>query len=105
MPENARILVVLMTYGSPASLDDVPQYLRNIRGGRAPDDALVAEFRRRYSIIGGSPLLDITRLQAERLEIELSGRADGNSYRVVAGMRFSSPFITDVVREAAPESG
>ena len=94
-----------MTYGSPASLDDVPAYLTNIRGGREPDDALVAEFRRRYSLIGGSPLLGITRHQAERLEVELNGPGGGNSYRVVAGMRFSPPLISDVIQESAPESG
>ncbi len=102
---NERICVILMTYGSPASLDDIPAYLRNIRGGREPDEALIAEFRRRYSLIGGSPLLQITNEQATRLEAELNGLKDGNSYNVVAGMRFSPPLIADVVREAAPESG
>ncbi len=94
-----------MTYGSPATLEDIPDYLRNIRGGREPDDALVAEFRRRYGLIGGSPLLTITNKQAAALEAELNELADGNSYTVVAGMRFSPPLIADVVRAAAPESG
>jgi protoporphyrin/coproporphyrin ferrochelatase len=94
-----------MTYGSPATLEDIPQYLRNIRGGREPDDALVAEFRRRYKLIGGSPLLTITNRQAAALEAELNELADGNTYTVVAGMRFSPPLIADVVRAAAPESG
>lgn len=94
-----------MTYGSPASLDDVPEYLRNVRGGREPDEALVAEFRRRYSLIGGSPLLRITGEQAACLEAELNALKDRNSYEVVAGMRFSAPMIADVVKAAAPESG
>ena len=94
-----------MTYGSPATLEDIPAYLRNIRGGREPDDALVAEFRRRYRLIGGSPLLTITNKQAAALEAELNELADGNSYTVVAGMRFSPPLIADVVRAAAPETG
>jgi protoporphyrin/coproporphyrin ferrochelatase len=105
MTENERIFVVLMTYGSPATLDDVPAYLRNIRGGREPDEALIAEFRRRYSLIGGSPLLRITGEQAARLQSELNGLKDGNSYNVVAGMRFSPPVIADVVTAGAPESG
>ncbi len=97
--------MVLMTYGSPSTLDDIPQYLRNVRGGREPDDALIAEFRRRYKLIGGSPLLTITNRQAAALEAELNGLADGNTYTAVAGMRFSPPLIADVVRAAAPESG
>jgi protoporphyrin/coproporphyrin ferrochelatase len=105
MTGHERICVVLMTYGSPATLEDIPDYLRNIRGGREPEDALVAEFRRRYGLIGGSPLLSITNEQAAVLEAALNGLADGNFYTVVAGMRFSPPLIADVVRAAAPESG
>ncbi len=105
MTGNERICVVLMTYGSPATLEEIPAYLRNIRGGREPDEALIAEFRRRYSLIGGSPLLRITNAQAADLEAGLNALRDGNSYRVVAGMRFSPPLIADVVREAAPQSG
>lgn len=100
-----KVCVVLMTYGSPATMGDLPAYIRNVRGGREPDQALIAEFRRRYTLIGGSPLLKITREQAAALEKELNSLKDGNSYRVVAGMRFSPPFISDVVKEAAPESG
>src|SRR5437588_1360536 len=105
MTEKKRVLVLLMTYGSPATLEDVPAYLKKVRGGREPDTALVAEFRRRYELIGGSPLLRITRAQAEALEAELDGLEDGNSYKVGAGMRFSPPLIADVVRAEAPESG
>jgi protoporphyrin/coproporphyrin ferrochelatase len=94
-----------MTYGSPATLDDIPAYLRNVRGGREPDADLVTEFRRRYELIGGSPLLRITNDQAAALEAELKGLRDGNAYKVVAGMRFSPPLIADVLRGAAPESG
>ena len=95
-----------MTYGSPATLEDIPAYLRNIRGGREPDEALVAEFRRRYTpdrglaVARGSP-----GQQAAALEAELNGLGDGNSYTVVAGMRFSPPLIADVVQEAAPRVG
>jgi len=105
MNGHERICVVLMTYGSPTTLEDIPEYLRNVRGGREPDGALVAEFRRRYALIGGSPLLSITNEQAAALEAALNGLADGNFYTVVAGMRFSPPLIADVVRAAAPESG
>ena len=105
MGGHERICVVLMTYGSPTTLEDIPDYLRNVRGGREPDDALIAEFRRRYSLIGGSPLLSITNGQAAALEAELNGLADGNFYTAGAGMRFSPPMIADVVRAAAPDSG
>jgi protoheme ferro-lyase len=31
---TSQVGVILMTYGSPATLDDIPTYLKNIRGGR-----------------------------------------------------------------------
>jgi ferrochelatase len=98
----SRVGVVLMTYGSPATLDDVPAYLRNVYGGREPSDEVVAEFRRRYALIGGSPLLRVTQEQAAALEVELNRRHPaGPSFHVVAGMRFFEPFVADVVPEAA----
>jgi len=79
---------MLMTYGSPATLDEVglADYLRRVRGGREPDPDLVTEFTRRYRVIGGSPLIEITRRQAERLEAALG-------WPSVAAMRFSEPSI------------
>ena len=56
MSEQRRVGVLLMTYGSPATLDDVPAYLANVRGGRPAEPELVTEFKRRYHVIGGSPL-------------------------------------------------
>ena len=101
-PSRSRVGVVLMTYGSPPTLDDVPGYLRNVYGGREPSDEVVAEFKRRYALIGGSPLLRVTQEQASALEVELNRRhPDGPTFHVVAGMRFFEPFVADVVPEAA----
>ena len=80
--------VLLMTYGSPSSLEreDISAYLARVRGGREPDAELVDEFTRRYEVIGGSPLIGITREQAAGLAIELG-------WPVEVGMRFSEPSI------------
>ncbi len=83
-----RFGVLLMTYGSPSTLDDVPRYLAAVRGGRTPDLELVTEFTRRYRVIGGSPLVEITQGQAAALEARLGGEAV-----VRAAMRFSEPSI------------
>ena len=66
--------VLLMSYGSPRTPEDVPQYLTNVYGGRTPDPAVVREFRRRYARIGGSPLVAITRAQAAALAVLLPER-------------------------------
>ena len=90
--------VLLMTYGSPASMDreDVRQYLTRVRGGREPDVELTDEFTRRYRVIGGSPLVEITTAQARALE----DRLDGNVV-VRAAMRFSEPTIERALAQLA----
>src|SRR5437879_13815855 len=99
---NTRIGVMLMTYGSPATLEAIPTYLKNVRGGRQPDQALITEFRRRYALIGGSPLLRITREQAAALQEELKAQyPDGPTFAVVAGMSFAPPFLAEVAPEVA----
>jgi ferrochelatase len=99
MPSPDRPLgVLLMTYGSPSSLDDVERYMTAVRGGRAPEPGLLTEFRRRYGVIGGSPLVEITRRQAAAVE-----RALGDDWRVRAAMRFSAPTIADALRELGRE--
>ena len=79
---------LLMTYGSPASLEreDIRTYLARVRGGREPDPELVDEFTRRYRVIGGSPLIEITRRQAAAVSGSLG-------WPVEVGMRFSEPSI------------
>ena len=97
-----KIGVVLMTYGSPEtlSIQDVHAYLKNVYGGREPDAENVKEFQRRYKIVGGSPLIEITQDQAAALEMELNKRsANGIQFQGRAGMRFSHPYIHEVVNE------
>ena len=95
-----RLGVLLMTYGSPAAdLHDLPAYLAAVRGGREPSQELVSEFRRRYELIGGSPLIEITRAQARAVEARLG--EDGVDAAVRVGMRFSAPSIADGLGELA----
>ena len=96
-PHVRRLGVLLMTYGSPSGPDDMPRYLAAVRGGRPAADEVVAEFRRRYEVIGGSPLIPITQAQAAAVEDELRRR--GVDARAVAGMRFSEPTIDGALRE------
>src|SRR5437870_263271 len=88
--------VLLMSFGTAATLDDVPAYLASVRGGRPAPDELVAEFQRRFARVGGSPLTRITAEQAAALETRLNVDAGGDTvYRVAIGMRHAPPFIAD----------
>lgn len=106
---SKKIFVILMTYGSPKTLKEVPQYLKNVYGGKEAPLETIQEFQRRYKIIGGSPLVMITQQQAAALEQELNkdSRLHGNDnvvFRVAAGMRFSQPFIEEVIKEQAEDA-
>jgi ferrochelatase len=88
--------VILLAHGTPESLDQMPEYLTRVRGGRPPSPELIAEMTGNYGAIGGrSPLTDITRAQAEALQQEL-----GDGTPVYVGMRNWRPFIADVVQDA-----
>jgi len=96
MDTTQKVGVLLMTYGSPETLDDVEPYMTNVYGGRTPDPELVTEFKRRYDLIGGSPLVKITKEQAAALGDELARRyPDGPEFRVEVGMRFFPPHVDE----------
>jgi protoporphyrin/coproporphyrin ferrochelatase len=65
--------VVLIAHGTVESLDDLPEFLANIRRGHPAPPELALEVRRRYEAIGGkSPLNDINRELARLLEARLN---------------------------------
>jgi protoporphyrin/coproporphyrin ferrochelatase len=87
--------VLVMAYGGPASLDEIPGYLADIRHGRPTPRAVVDEIAENYRAIGGrSPLLEVSRRQVDALEEEL-----GDDFRCYLGMRHWSPWIEEVVGE------
>jgi len=83
--------VLLLAHGSPDSVEQVPEFLLRVTGGRPLPPDVVEEVRHRYATIGHSPLTEITLRQAELLSTEL-GRP------VYAGMRNWQPFISQTLR-------
>ncbi|HET7840804.1 MAG TPA: ferrochelatase [Terriglobia bacterium] len=82
--------VLLLAHGAPENLEDIPEFLLNVRGGRKLPDAAVKEITRRYGLAGGSPLLKLTNRQAEALATELG-------LPVYVGMRNWKPFIAETL--------
>jgi ferrochelatase len=92
--------VVLMAYGSPERLADVPAYYADIRGGRpiAPENlADLVERYRRLGIEDSSPLNAITEQTRAALEAELG-------LPVFTGMKHWTPRIADAA-DAAVAAG
>jgi len=92
----SNVAVVLMAYGSPDRLEDVPAYYADIRGGRpiAPEhlDDLVARYRS-LGIEDSNPLNEITEATRAALEAELG-------VPVFTGMRHWRPRIADAAERA-----
>jgi ferrochelatase len=91
MKQN-KAAVLLLAHGSPESLDDVPEFVRHITGGRPLPEAILEEVRYRYSRIGKSPLTEITMAQAQEVQRELG-------LPVYVGMRNWKPFVAEAVRQ------
>ncbi len=79
-----------MTYGSANTSEHVEAYFKHIYTNPSPE--IIADFKHRYDLVGGSPLVRITKRQAALLQKKL-----GTKYVVRAGMRHSEPFIADAI--------
>jgi ferrochelatase len=94
MPKQA---VLLLAHGTPETVEQIPEYLRNVVSGRPLPQAVIEEIQHRYSLIGHSPLTEITLEQGRLVEGELA--ASGQPVPVYVGMRNWRPYIPDVVRQ------
>jgi protoporphyrin/coproporphyrin ferrochelatase len=92
--------VVLMAYGSPDRIEDVPAYYADIRGGRPVRPELLADLTERYRRLGiedSNPLNEITEQTRAALENELG-------LPVLTGMKHWTPRIAEAA-EAALATG
>jgi ferrochelatase len=86
--------ILLLAHGTPDTVMGVPEFLLNVTGGRPLPQAAVEEIQRRYSLIGHSPLTEITARQAQALARRLD-------LPVYVGMRNWHPYIADTARQMA----
>jgi ferrochelatase len=91
-----RTAVLLLAHGTADSVDDIPEFMRHVTGGRPIPVQVIEEVRHRYSLIGHSPMNEITARQGELLARELG-------IPVYVGMRNWKPFIPDVVKSIASD--
>lgn len=82
--------VLLLAHGTITDVAELPDFLKSVRRGRPAPDALVAEMRHRYEVIGGSPLLRYTKAQAAGLEQRLG-------LPVEVAMRLWTPRVEEVL--------
>jgi protoporphyrin/coproporphyrin ferrochelatase len=88
--------VVLMAYGSPERLTDVPAYYADIRGGRPIKPEYLEDLVSRYRRLGiedSNPLNEITERTRAELERQLGTP-------VFTGMKHWTPHIADAAQSA-----
>lgn len=91
-----QIGVLIMAYGGPNSLDEIPGYLADIRSGRPTPRRILDEISSNYKLIGGkSPLLEFTRRQVAAVQAHF----DPSRFKFYIGMRHWSPWIEDTIRD------
>lgn len=84
--DKGRKAVLLLAHGSPDSVDQIPEFLSKVTGGRPLPTAVVEEVKHRYGKVGSFPLTGLTLKQGELL-------AERLHLPVYVGMRNWHPLV------------
>jgi len=88
---DRKFAVLLLAHGTPETMEEIPEYLKNVVSGRAIPPQVVEEIQSRYAQIGKSPLTEWTFKQANLLQQKIG-------LPVHVGMRNWKPYIAEAVR-------
>ncbi|MEZ0324515.1 MAG: ferrochelatase [Fimbriimonas sp.] len=99
---NSNVGLLVMHYGTPATMEDVLPYYTHIRRGRPPSPEQLHDLTSRYEAIGGpSPLTALSRRQAEAIQAGLHKR--GIPAKLYIGTKHAPPFVSDAVTQMAAD--
>ena len=88
---STKNAILLLAHGSPDRVEEIPEFLLQVTGGRPLPAHVIEEVEHRYQSIGSSPLTRWTFSQRDLLARELC-------LPVHVGMRNWKPFVADAVR-------
>jgi ferrochelatase len=92
MSASAQHAVLLLAHGSPTAVDEVPEFLMRVTGGRVLPPEAIEEVKHRYAAIGQSPLTELTLKQAALL-------AERTGLPVYVGMRNWHPLVSQALAQ------
>ncbi|WP_276356400.1 ferrochelatase [Cohnella caldifontis] len=97
--------VLVMSYGTPESMERIEAYYTHIRRGHPPTPEQLDDLTRRYeTIVGGVfPLRENTNRQVEALQRTLDESAGAGRYACYQGLKHASPYIEDGVAAMAAD--
>lgn len=98
---KSRIGVLVMSYGTPESMEGIESYYTHIRRGNKPSEEQLQELTERYeAIVGGVfPLRENTDRQVQTLQetLNVDPRAVDTEFICYQGLKHASPYIEDGV--------
>lgn len=102
---SATTGVLVMSYGTPESMEQVEAYYTHIRGGRPPSEEQLRELTNRYkAIVGGVfPLREHTNKQVDALEKMLNQIDASRQFVCYQGLKHAAPFIEDGVQRMSED--
>lgn len=99
-----KIGFLVMSYGTPESMDQVEAYYTHIRRGHPPTPDQLEELKSRYEAIGGVfPLRENTNQQVAALEERLNQLQTDINFICYQGLKHASPYIEDGVKAMAQD--
>jgi ferrochelatase len=98
---NSRVGVLVMSYGTPESLDQIEAYYTHIRRGHPPTPEQLSDLKRRYeAIVGGFfPLRENTNKQVQGLEDTLNSEHPDYRFTCYQGLKHAQPYVEDGVEQ------
>ncbi|MNI24235.1 Ferrochelatase [compost metagenome] len=103
---DQRIGVLVMSYGTPESLDQIEAYYTHIRRGNPPSPEQLEDLQKRYeAIVGGFfPLRENTNKQVQALEATLNEEHPELFFTCYQGLKHAQPYVEDGI-EAMVKDG
>jgi ferrochelatase len=100
-----RVGVLVMSYGTPESLDQIEAYYTHIRRGHPPTPEQLHDLKSRYeAIVGGFfPLRENTDKQLVALQETLNREHPETEFTCYHGLKHAAPFIEDGVEQMAAD--
>jgi ferrochelatase len=94
-----KIGVLVMSYGTPESMEQIEAYYTHIRRGAPPTPEQLADLKQRYeAIVGGFfPLRENTNKQVRGLEEKLNSQVSDVEFVCYQGLKHAEPFVEDGV--------
>lgn len=100
-----KVGILVMSYGTPRSMEQIEAYYTHIRRGRPPSAEQLQALRERYeAIVGGVfPLRENTDKQVAALEETINRLYPQIEFVCYQGMKHAEPFIEDGVKHMAED--